>query len=212
MRDIKRYVPDPSALKALVHPERLKMLGILRLEGPATASGLAARLGLNSGATSYHLRQLARHGFIEEASDLGNRRDKWWRSAHDATTYETSEDESPEAREAGAAYLQSIVSHHAQLLQLAVAQQSRLPVEWVRASTASDASVRLTAEQAQALTDRLNDILLEVQASHPSPGAPAPEGARLFTVQVHTFPHPLLGPDAAEQDKAGGAKTGEGAA
>ena len=40
------------------------MLGILRTEGATTATALAQRLGLNTGATSYHLRQLAQHGFI----------------------------------------------------------------------------------------------------------------------------------------------------
>ena len=68
-REITRIVPDATALKALTHPLRLRMLGMLRIDGPATATGLAERLGLNSGATSYHLRQLAQHGFIEEAAD-----------------------------------------------------------------------------------------------------------------------------------------------
>ena len=64
-------VPDASGLKALAHPVRLRILGLLRLDGPATASGLADRLGLNSGATSYHLRHLERHGFVLEDAALG---------------------------------------------------------------------------------------------------------------------------------------------
>ena len=55
-RNLRRVVPDATALKALAHPVRLRMLGMLRVDGPATATQLAARLGLNSGATSYHLR------------------------------------------------------------------------------------------------------------------------------------------------------------
>ena len=57
--------PDIAGLRALSHPVRLRMLGLLRTEGPATATTLAQRLDLNTGATSYHLRQLAQHGFIE---------------------------------------------------------------------------------------------------------------------------------------------------
>ena len=60
---------DAGSLRGLAHPVRLRMLGLLRTEGPATATRLAARLGLNSGATSYHLRQLATHGFVVEATD-----------------------------------------------------------------------------------------------------------------------------------------------
>ena len=65
------------------------MLGLLRSEGPATATTLATRLGLNSGATSYHLRQLEKHGFIVEDTSRGNARDRWWRAAHQSTQTES---------------------------------------------------------------------------------------------------------------------------
>ena len=57
---------DPAALRALAHPLRGKLLAALRIDGPATASMLARRYGESSGATSYHLRQLARYGFVED--------------------------------------------------------------------------------------------------------------------------------------------------
>ena len=57
--------PTAAGLRALSHPTRLKMLMLLRLGGPATATQLAQQLKLNTGATSYHLRQLAEHGFID---------------------------------------------------------------------------------------------------------------------------------------------------
>ena len=62
--DLTSITPSPSGLQALSHPVRLRMLGLLRTEGPATATTLAPQLGLNTGATSYHLRQLAQHGFV----------------------------------------------------------------------------------------------------------------------------------------------------
>ena len=99
--------PTPHQLKALTHPVRLRMLGMLRLEGPATATTLAVRLGLNTGATSYHLRQLAQHGFVEEATDLGNARDRWWKAAHRSTTTANTAPE-PEAKETLEAYLQTV--------------------------------------------------------------------------------------------------------
>ncbi|MBO9578980.1 MAG: helix-turn-helix transcriptional regulator, partial [Microbacteriaceae bacterium] len=52
--ELTHITPDPAQLKALSHPMRLRMLGLLRQDGPATAPTLAERLGLNSGATSYH--------------------------------------------------------------------------------------------------------------------------------------------------------------
>ena len=62
---------DPAALRALAHPLRGKLLAALRIDGPATASMLARRYGESSGATSYHLRQLARYGFIEDDASRG---------------------------------------------------------------------------------------------------------------------------------------------
>jgi predicted transcriptional regulator len=63
--------PDPRSLRGLAHPLRLHLLGLLRADGPATASQLAARTGQSSGATSYHLRQLAAYGFVVEDTGRG---------------------------------------------------------------------------------------------------------------------------------------------
>ena len=93
-RYLQRYVGDmassaitPSAagLRTLSHPTRLRMLMLLRLDGPATATQLAQQLRLNTGATSYHLRQLADQGFIVEDAERGDGRDRWWKAAHEST-------------------------------------------------------------------------------------------------------------------------------
>jgi DNA-binding transcriptional ArsR family regulator len=67
-----------EALRALAHPLRVQLFSALTSFGPATASALAARLGESSGATSYHLRQLEKHGFVREDTSRGNGRDRWW--------------------------------------------------------------------------------------------------------------------------------------
>jgi DNA-binding MarR family transcriptional regulator len=56
------------------------MLEILRLEGPATATTLAKRLGVHTGSTSWHLQKLAEHGYIDEVVDKGTHRERWWRA------------------------------------------------------------------------------------------------------------------------------------
>ncbi|TDC62374.1 winged helix-turn-helix domain-containing protein, partial [Streptomyces hainanensis] len=60
------FTPSFDGLKALAHPRRLQILERLGMYGPATSAMVARGLGLNTGATSYHLRELARHGFVEE--------------------------------------------------------------------------------------------------------------------------------------------------
>ncbi len=67
-----------EALKALAHPLRVRIFSELTSYGPATASALAARLGESSGSTSYHLRQLEKHGYVREDAGRGNGRDRWW--------------------------------------------------------------------------------------------------------------------------------------
>jgi DNA-binding transcriptional ArsR family regulator len=71
---------DTRALIALAHPLRVQLRNELRIAGPATASQLARRFGESSGATSYHLRMLARHGFIEPEDGRGTARERWWRA------------------------------------------------------------------------------------------------------------------------------------
>jgi DNA-binding transcriptional ArsR family regulator len=75
-----RELGDPGALKALGHPLRQQILRSLHRDGPATATTLAAALGENTGATSYHLRQLAEHGFVEDIPERARGRVRWWRA------------------------------------------------------------------------------------------------------------------------------------
>ncbi|SDU82422.1 winged helix-turn-helix domain-containing protein [Jiangella alkaliphila] len=77
----------PLNVRALAHPVRLTLLRLLREDGPQTASGLGERIGQSSGVTSYHLRIMATAGLVVEDTSLGNRRDRWWRAAHEATTF-----------------------------------------------------------------------------------------------------------------------------
>src|SRR5215213_4648029 len=88
--------PTAEQLQALAHPLRSRLLGALRFHGPATSTALAARLGTNSGATSYHLRQLAEVGLVEDDEERSNGRDRWWRAAHDMTQWRSEEFEDPD--------------------------------------------------------------------------------------------------------------------
>ena len=65
-------------LRAVAHPLRFRILELLR-EGPANSTLLAERLGDSTGATSYHLRQLARYDLIEEDPERSYGRERWWR-------------------------------------------------------------------------------------------------------------------------------------
>ena len=79
---------DAEGLRVIAHPLRMRIIATLRLDGPATASGLAERLGVSSGLTSYHLRALAAADFVEDDPDHPAKgRERWWRSAQDMTSW-----------------------------------------------------------------------------------------------------------------------------
>jgi DNA-binding transcriptional ArsR family regulator len=83
----RKTVEDLETLKAISHPLRLALLGLLRSDGPATASELGRVLGESSGSTSYHLRQLERFGFVGDAAEQPSGRERRWRALHDATSF-----------------------------------------------------------------------------------------------------------------------------
>ena len=81
-------VLDATALQGLAHPLRVQLCDQLSMHGPATATQLAARLNESSGATSYHLRQLEKYGFVEEDPGRGSGRERWWRRVPGRITIE----------------------------------------------------------------------------------------------------------------------------
>lgn len=182
--DVTSITPSPDALKALTHPTRLRMLAMLRIDGPATATTLANRLGLNTGATSYHLRQLERHGFVAEDTERGNARDRWWRAAHQSTTTDTLAPADPDDRETLEAYLQSVVVVMTQTLQRSVEELPLLPPEWGDATTYSDWVTRLTPAHAKELVQKVAELLSS------QPEDLDDEDAVQYVVQLNGFPYP----------------------
>ena len=192
--DLTSITPGPEALRALSHPVRLRMLGLLRLDGPSTASALADRLGLNSGATSYHLRQLAQHGFVVDDAERGNGRDRWWRAAHQSTEVPSDDavavPDGPADRDANDAFLQAVAIVRTEQLQQAMEERPLLPPEWRAASELSDWVLRLTPSRARELVRAVSEVIggwdedddeegaapfMIAVTAHPRPGAVAPE-------------------------------------
>jgi DNA-binding transcriptional ArsR family regulator len=190
MRDISFVAPNVTQLKALAHPVRVKMLGILRMDGPSTATRLAERLGLNSGATSYHLRQLAQHGFVEEDDERGNRRDRWWRSVHESTTTRPTDLSDDSAREAMGAYWQAVGYTQLEDLAAAFRERAALPLRWQDVSAHSDWWMWLTPNQAEELLTRMHVLLGEYAGRAPADRTQAAPDAEQFIVQLHGFPRP----------------------
>ncbi|GAA3080835.1 helix-turn-helix domain-containing protein [Streptomyces olivoverticillatus] len=92
-------ITDVAALRALAHPMRQKIERCLR-KGPANSTALANELGESTGLVSYHLRQMARHGFVEEVPELAKGRERWWRAVPGDRRFPPYSRQTPEMREA----------------------------------------------------------------------------------------------------------------
>jgi predicted ArsR family transcriptional regulator len=79
---------DPRALRALAHPLRVRLLTLLRREGPMTATQASEHVGESPASCSFHLRQLARYGLIAEAAS-GPGRQRPWKATSQLTTWAT---------------------------------------------------------------------------------------------------------------------------
>lgn len=180
-------VTDVRALRALAHPLRLRLLGYLRLHGPATASGLGRAVGESSGSTSYHLRQLEAYGFVEEVRDRGTARERWWRARHRMTSWQRSD---LEAQEGGAEVRDEMarlqIDFHRRVLRAGLEQKDALDPGWADVASMSDYALQLTPEQARALTDELDAVVTRWMDAHP--GDTPAEGAELVFVLTDVVP------------------------
>ncbi len=177
---------DAGPMRALAHPMRLRILGLLRVEGPATVGMLAERTGEAAGSVSYHMATLAKHGFVEEAPELArDRRERWWRSVHEMTTLNSADFlDDPERHAASAAFRRNVLDmYHRELLAALDAEQS-LESEWVEASDSSDGGAHLTLEEFRELTADLAAVRDKWWARGREPR----EGTRAVRWMTHTFP------------------------
>ncbi|WEO77930.1 helix-turn-helix domain-containing protein [Cryobacterium sp. SO2] len=164
-------------MRALAHPLRLRILGELRIDGPRTVGALADLVDEASGTLSYHLGKLAEFGFVEEAPELASdRREHWWRAAHDATRITPSTADAPaEERQASAAMLHQVADLYAAALHAAVDAQQVQPREWVDAGTGGDTVAYLTVAELAEASAELDAVLRKWHAAgeRGRPGAEA---------------------------------------
>ncbi len=86
-------ISDPKAIRALAHPLRLDLLELLVTISPATAARCGRILGVPQANCSFHLRQLAKYGFVEDAGPGRDRRERQWRVPDPRPTLRITADE-----------------------------------------------------------------------------------------------------------------------
>ncbi|QGV80384.1 winged helix-turn-helix domain-containing protein [Streptomyces ficellus] len=175
---------DPRSLRGLAHPLRIRLLNALRHHGPATASQLGGRLGESSGATSYHLRQLASYGFVEDDPERGKGRERWWRAVHQGTAWDDSlfDQEDAETRGAVNVFLHEIATLHGQELSTWIGTMRDWPADWARSADLSDFTLRLGPAQLRELDEKLHALINGYRDVEPA------EDATQVRLHLHAFP------------------------
>jgi len=183
----ERRVLDAGALRALSHPLRVKIFDILAQEGPQTASTLAEILNESSGATSYHLRALARHDLIKEVAGKRSGRERWWERPHGGIVYDSR---AVKGSPAGKAALQVAVAEvhrrrHEELMEYFTSRIDHEPAEWVDVSDSTTSSMNLTAEQTGELIRKIGAVIEEAAEKYRDQKG---EGVRRISVRSDVFP------------------------
>lgn len=218
--DAPTELSDLATLKALAQPRRQRMLQHLTVQGPATSATLARALGLNTGATSYHLRELARYGFVEEVDQPtetggGHGRERWWRAVPGDRRFPPRSRQSPEMR-----LVMDELNHHAYAADLELFEQIQMQMRprttqsktqpqqgpqpqqvqgetgeadpWADAFPYSRGSVRLTLPELRTFFEEYIALLNRYKR----PEADTPPDARTVLTRFLAFPAPDPAPES----------------
>jgi DNA-binding transcriptional ArsR family regulator len=199
-------VTDPRALRGLAHPTRLLLLGLLRKEGPLTATRAGELIGESSGTCSFHLRQLARYGLVEPAEG-GRGREKPWQATSLYTSWSWA-GPTTEAVEAGVLLSRVIAQRYVEQMFGWLDEVPQAPASWRRASEFGDSMMYLTADELSELHRRLEE-LAEPYLDRLTDPSLRPRGSRAVSFLRLAFPQPAS--DAHARADATGSETSPGA-
>ena len=189
----RREITDLGSLKLLAHPMRYRVMDRLR-QGPATATTLARALGLNTGVTSYHLRQMAEHGFIEEVPELSRGRERWWRARPLDLRFPRRSEQSEEMRPVMDEMHR--LDFAAELEQFARFQLEREELgPWADALLFSRGSIRVDLAELEEFFEEYISLLKRYQR----PDEETPPHARTVLARLLAFPVPTSATDTTEE-------------
>lgn len=180
-------VSDPERVRALAHPIRLDLLDYLGEVGEATATQCAARIGESVASCSFHLRMLAKYGWIEPAERRG--REKPWRIAHRERDLRPSPEVAGSLR-AVAEMAALTVTREAERLQRFLRRADAEPDEWIQATTLMTATLWLTRDEMAELSRRVQHLTDEFAGRSADP-ALRPPGSRRARLLGALNPEPI---------------------
>ncbi len=179
-------ISDPQVMRALAHPARISIVEYLNNTGAVvTATECAELVGLSPSATSYHLRELAKYGLVEQAESRGDGRERVWRSTSTGLRIDADHD-SPEGTAATSALVDIFLERDTGRARRWIRQVPDEPAEWQDAGNISSVQLLLTADELKALTEKVNDLVAPYRIRERKDDAPA--GVRKVHFNYLAFP------------------------
>jgi predicted ArsR family transcriptional regulator len=153
-----RVLTDPRVMRAMAHPTRIDLLELVAREGELTATAAATALGLSPANCSFHLRQLGKYGFLEEAPP-GPGRTRPWRIG---SVRHSWEEVGPDAEATAAASALTSVVLERDLARLRdwLGRRPTAERRWRTASFLTESLVYLTADELEALGQAITDLVV----------------------------------------------------
>jgi DNA-binding transcriptional ArsR family regulator len=155
-------------MRALAHPTRLALLDHLHAVDQATATECAEFVEESPSSCSYHLRALARWGFVEEGSG-GAGRERPWRATAARIEFPSDGHEASVLRD-------ELVARQQQRVRDSLRNEHALPAAWRRAAQTSAARLELTPRELEDLGERFEALLDEFR------GRPHRRGTRTVVI------------------------------
>ncbi len=166
-------IGDPQAIKALAHPLRLDLIELLGTLGEATAARCGRILGVSQASCSFHLRQLARYGYVEEAGQGSDRRERLWRPASRRLRLDPGQTLDPVVTQ----QLGQVLAKREMERVLAYLEgRPAEPAEWRRADVLTTATLPLSPAELAEIKTQWNELLApylaraQANAHRPHPG------------------------------------------
>jgi DNA-binding transcriptional ArsR family regulator len=178
---------DPRALRAVAHPTRLAIVGLLRRAGPLTATRAGELIGESAASCSFHLRQLAKYGLVTEAGG-GRGRERPWKATAMFTEW-PEVGATPEADAATELLSTVVAERYFEAVMGWLERRRDEPVEWRDAAMFGDTILYLTPDELANLGDRIR-ALAEPYVERTSHPPRRPAGSRAVTLLQLAFPLP----------------------
>jgi predicted ArsR family transcriptional regulator len=185
----RRELSDPRTMRALTHPVRLALLQALELEGPLTATQAGELIGEPPNTCSFHFRQLARYGFVEEAGPAPGRSRPWRLTTHRMHFTDLHED--PETAVAARGLDRMLRERYFERLAAFYESRSGYPPAWQETTGGSQALLHVTPGELKSIDEQIMAVL---EPYIDRGASPASRPADSLPIEVLLFAYPVRPP------------------